>query len=627
MLQINSLTYRIGDRLLFDGASAHIPAGAKIGLVGRNGAGKSTLLALIQGSLAPESGTIVVHPRARVMAVAQEAPGGPRSLLATVLDADRELRRLEAEAAMANDAHRIAEIHTRLADIDAHSAPARAAAILAGLGFDTAAQERPLDDFSGGWRMRVALAATLFVAPDLLLLDEPSNYLDLEGVLWLESHLRSYPHSFILVSHDRALLNTAVNRILHLEGGRLKAYTGGYDAFERARAADLARLSSMKAKQEAERRRIQAFVDRFRYKASKARQAQSRLKMLERMTPVVGVIEGRAPAIHFPRPAPLSPPLLALEGVDAGYGGKPVLRNLDLRIDPDDRIALLGANGNGKSTFAKLLARRLAPLRGRIIAPRTLKVGYFAQHQEDALRAEETPYEHMRARLPDLTESRVRARLGSFGFSADAADRPVSTLSGGEKARLLLALMAAEAPHLLILDEPGNHLDIDSREALIQALNDYDGAVILISHDRRLVEATADRLWRVGGGSVRPFDGDLEAYRAEILKARGARGNGGKVSEGDARREARRRAAAERARLAPLRRRAADAEAQLSVLHEQAARIEQALGNPGLYDGSIADGAAKVTHLRREQARLARAIAAAEENWLAAHAALEEKGG
>ncbi len=627
MLQINALTYRIGDRLLFDSACAHIPAGAKVGLVGRNGAGKSTLLALIRGALAPESGTIVVHPRARVMAVAQEAPSGERSLLATVLDADRELRQLEAEAATARDPHRIADIHNRLADIDAHSAPARAAAILAGLGFDAAAQERPLDDFSGGWRMRVALAATLFVAPDLLLLDEPSNYLDLEGVLWLESHLRSYPHSFILVSHDRALLNTAVNRILHLEGGRLKAYAGGYDAFERARAADLERLRSMKTRQEAERRRIQAFVDRFRYKASKARQAQSRLKMLERMQPVVGVVEGRAPAIHFPKPAPLSPPLLALEGVDVGYGGVPVLRKLDLRIDPDDRIALLGANGNGKSTFAKLLARRLAPLRGRIIAPRTLKIGYFAQHQADELKLEETPYAHMRARLPDLTESRVRARLGGFGFSGDAADRPVSTLSGGEKARLLLALMAAEMPQLLILDEPGNHLDIDSREALIQALNDYDGAVILISHDRRLVEATADRLWRVGDGTVRPFDGDLEAYRADLLKARGVRTNGGKPSRIDARRDARRRAAAERARLAPLRRRAADAEARLSRLHEQAARIERALGNPGLYDGSIADGAAKVAHLRREQARLARAIAAAEEDWLAAHAALEESGG
>ena len=627
MLQINSLTYRIGDRLLFDGASAHVPAGAKIGLVGRNGAGKSTLLALIQGTLAPESGTILVHPRARVMAVAQEAPSGNRSLLATVLDADQELRRLEVEAETAHEPHRIAEIHTRLADMGAHSAPARAAAILAGLGFDAAAQERPLDDFSGGWRMRVALAAVLFVAPDLLLLDEPSNYLDLEGVLWLESYLRTYPHSFILVSHDRALLNTAVNRILHLEDGRLKTYAGGYDAFEQARAADLERLSGMKAKQEAERRRIQAFVDRFRYKASKARQAQSRLKLLERMQPIVGVVEGRAPTIGFPKPAPLSPPLLALEGVAVGYRGVPVLRDLDLRIDPDDRIALLGANGNGKSTFAKLLARRLAPLRGRIIAPRTLKVGYFAQHQADELKASETPYAHMRARLPDLTESKVRARLGGFGFSADAADRPVSTLSGGEKARLLLALMAAEAPQLLILDEPSNHLDIDSREALIRALNDYDGAVVLISHDRRLLEATADRLWRVEEGRVQPFEGDLEAYRADLLKARGVRANGGKEVQADGRRQARRRAAVERARLAPLRQRAADAEARLSSLHEQAARLARALGNPALYDGSIPDGPEKAARLRREQARLDRDIAVAEEDWLAAQAALEENGG
>ncbi|MFQ5348125.1 MAG: ABC-F family ATP-binding cassette domain-containing protein [Rhodothalassiaceae bacterium] len=531
MLQINDLVYRAGDRLLFDGASAFIPAGAKVGLVGRNGAGKSTLLALIEGRLAPEAGSIVRHPRARVLAVAQEAPAGARTVLDAVLDADSELRRLEAEARTATDPQRIAEIHTRLADIDAHSAPARAAAILAGLGFDSEAQMRPLDSFSGGWRMRVALAAVLFLAPDLLLLDEPSNYLDLEGVLWLESHLRTYRHGFILVSHDRSLLNSVVDRTLHLENGRLRDYAGGYDAFERARAAAIERLGAMKARQEAERRRIQAFVDRFRYKASKARQAQSRLKMLARMQPVPDVVEGRSPAFRFPKPEPLSPPLLALEKVAVGYDGAPVLRRLDLRIDPEDRIALLGANGNGKSTFAKLLARRLAPMAGRIVAPPKLRIGYFAQHQADELRAACTPYDEMRERLPDLAESKVRARLGAFGFSADAADRPVATLSGGEKARLLLALMAAGAPQLLILDEPSNHLDIDSREALSQALNDFEGAVILISHDRRLVEATADRLWLVAEGTVRPFAGDLDDYRRALLAARGGSNGSGAKEE------------------------------------------------------------------------------------------------
>ncbi|GAB4133396.1 MAG: ABC-F family ATP-binding cassette domain-containing protein [Rhodothalassiaceae bacterium] len=625
MLHINEMTWRIGDRLLFDRATAHIAPGRRIGLIGRNGAGKSTLLAMIAGTLSPESGSLSVRPRASIAMVGQEAPSGARDLVTAVLDAHRELRALEAEAITARDPHRIAEIHTRLADIGAHAAPARAATILAGLGFDGAAQARPLDSFSGGWRMRVALAAALFLSPDLLLLDEPTNYLDLEGVIWLENFLRSYPYTVLLVSHDRSLLNRAVDGILHLEGGKLTLYAGGYDDFARQRLERNERILAMKTRQEAERRHIQAFVDRFRYKASKARQAQSRLKMLERMTPIVGIVEEHTVPFHFPKPDPLSPPLISLEGVSVGYApDRPVLRNLDLRIDPEDRIALLGANGNGKSTFARLLARRLEPLAGRIVMPRTLRVGYFAQHQIDELHENETPYEHLRALMPDHTEARVRARLGSFGFTADKADRPVSTLSGGEKARLNFALMSFAAPQIMILDEPTNHLDIDSREALMRALNEYDGAVILISHDRHLVEACADRLWIVAEGRIARYDGDMESYRQLLLKERAGRQDSEPASREGSSRKAERRAAADRRQaLAPLREAVDEAERRLAELGEKRARAEQALNNPALYDGTIADGPKKAALLQQEIARLSACIDSAEEDWLAAQAELE----
>lgn len=625
MLHIKDLTYRIGERLLFDQATLHIPPGRKVGLIGRNGAGKSTLLGLITGHLSAESGNISLRPRASLTLVGQEAPSGDRSLVEAVLDAHKEMRALQKEALTTKNPQRIAEIHTRLADLDAHAAPARVAAILAGLGFDEAAQARPLDSFSGGWRMRVALASALFTQPDLLLLDEPTNYLDLEGVIWLENILRTYPYTVIVVSHDRSLLNRAVTHIVHLEAMRLVSYTGGYDNFEKARLLRNERLAAMKSKQDAQRRHLQAFVDRFRAKASKASQAQSRLKMLERLQPIAGVVEEHTIPFSFPKPDPLSPPLISLEGVSVGYEtGKPILRNLDLRIDPDDRIALLGSNGNGKSTFAKLISRRLKPMNGKIIVPRSLKVGYFAQHQLDELHASETPYMHMSALMPDSTEARTRARLGSFGFSADKADRQVDTLSGGEKARLLFALMAHEAPQVMILDEPTNHLDIDSREALIRALNDYDGAVILISHDRRLVDACADRLWLVSDGKVTPFHGDMEDYRQQLLKDRGGRAD----SESDAgvvdqRKASRQSSAQERARLAPFKKRISDAEKALEETAEKKAAIDRALNNPALYDGSIKDGPAKAAHLQQELARLERLISDCETKWFAAQDAYE----
>jgi len=624
MLQLDDISLRIGDRLLFDHARAQIQPGETVGLLGRNGTGKSTLLNMIAGEGAPESGEVRLPPRASVTLVAQEAPSGEQTPREAVLAAHDEIRKLQREAETAQNPERIAEIHTRLADLDADSAPARAAAILAGLGFDETAQAQPLNSFSGGWRMRVALAAALFRQPDLLLLDEPTNYLDLEGVLWLESFLARYPGTVLLVSHDRSLLNRAVDRILHVENGKFVSYAGGFDAFEKARAERLERLASMREKQEAERQRIQAFVDRFRAKASKARQAQSRIKMLERMQPIAAIVEDAVPSFRFPEPEPLSPPLVVLDGAAAGYApDKPILRNLDLRIDPDDRIALLGANGNGKSTFAKLLSGRLKPLSGKLTASPKLKVGYFAQHQLDELRAKETPLQHLQAMAPERTETWVRTRLGSFGFSADKADRPVNTLSGGEKARLLFALMAFEGPQLIILDEPTNHLDIDSREALIQSLNGFEGAVILISHDRRLLEACADRLWVTAGGSVTPYDGDLEAYRKELLTARRAERPARRDEGGEGRKARRRAAAAARADTAKMKERLARAEAEVDSLAQRKSRIAKALENPGLYDGSVNDGPGKAAQLQQELARVDEALAAAEETWLALQSELE----
>ncbi|MGE3872812.1 MAG: ABC-F family ATP-binding cassette domain-containing protein [Parvibaculaceae bacterium] len=504
MLHVNGLTYRIAGRLLLDDASVAIPGGHKVGLVGRNGVGKSTLLHLILGELQSESGTIGLPRNARIGTVAQEAPGGDESLLDTVLAADVERASLLAEAETAEDPHRISEIQLRLADIDAHSAPARAATILSGLGFSEATQAGPCSALSGGWRMRVALASALFASPDVLLLDEPTNYLDLEGTIWLKSFIRSYPHTILMVSHDRDLLNDAVGAILHLERGKLSLYQGNYDSFERQRREQQALTLKLKKKQEDQRKHMEAFVERFRYKASKARQAQSRLKALARLEPIADVIEDRVYPFHFPNPEkPLAPPLVRWDHAAVGYAeGKPILRNITLRLDPDDRIALLGSNGNGKSTFAKLLCGKLTAMSGEMKHPPRLTVGYFAQHQLDELSPERTPYDYFTDLMPESTQAQRRARLGAYGFGAALADSKCKTLSGGEKARLLFALAAFHAPHVLVLDEPTNHLDVDSREALIHAINDYEGAVILISHDRHIIETSADRLWLVAYGTV-----------------------------------------------------------------------------------------------------------------------------
>lgn len=622
MIHINDLTYRIGGRALFDAATVHIAAGQKVGLVGRNGAGKSTLFKLILDELHPDAGSITVRPRARVGRVAQEAPEGEETLIDCVLAHDPERQALLAEAETCHDGHRLAEVHERLSAIDAHSAPARAASILAGLGFDAEAQGRAVGDFSGGWRMRVALAGALFANPDLLLLDEPTNHLDLEATLWLQNYLSNYPGTLVVISHDRELLNEVADRIVHIDQCKLVAYGGNYDRFEQVRREKIDLMAKAAVKQEDQRRKLQAFIDRFRAKATKAAQAQSRVKMLERLGPPISVIEDQPVSFDFPDPEPLSPPIVAIEKGQAGYEpGKPVLRNLSLRVDMDDRIALLGANGNGKSTLAKVLSGRMDLLDGELRRSQKLKIGYFAQHQTEELSLERTPYDHMADLMPQALESKVRAQLGRFGFGQDRADVKVANLSGGEKSRLLFALMSRDAPHLMILDEPTNHLDIDSREALVAALNAYQGAVVLISHDPHLIELAADRLWLVQNGTVTNFDGDLEAYKKLLLEqAREARRDGKEPREGQTNRKDERRAAAElRAQLAPLRKKAQDAEKKVDQLSKKKADLQTKLADPKLYSGP----GEKVSALQRELGDIDKALGEAEEIWFEIQEELE----
>ena len=623
MLRIDNLTYRIAGRILFDRASAVVPAGHKIGLVGRNGSGKSTLLRLIL-----EGGDDAIHlrRRARIATVAQEAPGGAISLLDSVLAGDVERASLLEEAEQASDPERIAEIHIRLADIGSHTAPSRAGAILSGLGFDAAAQAEPLDSFSGGWRMRVALAATLFAEPDVLLLDEPTNYLDLEGTLWLEGYLRAYPHTMLMVSHDRTLLNIAVGGILHLEGGKLTAYEGNYDRFERTRAMRLANESAQRKKQDAQRKHMQAFVDRFRYKASKARQAQSRLKALGRLQPIAAALNDPTVTFNFPDPGELAPPIITLDDCAVGYDDhEPVLSGLTLRIDMDDRIALLGANGNGKSTLAKLLTGRLQPMAGRLFTTPKLRIGYFAQHQIDELREGDSALQHIARLMPGAPDTKARAHLGSFGLTQDKANTPVEALSGGEKARLMIAMMCRAKPHIMVLDEPTNHLDVDAREALVMALNDFPGAILLITHDPHLIEACADRLWLVENGRVAPFDGDVEDYRRRLLGERGAPGAKARVADTAAaapkrnKKDARRAAAQARAGQADLRRSLREAEALIDKRTTEKTRIDSELADPALYDGPTAAMVALLK--RRDEAE--RRLAKAEAHWLKAQSALD----
>lgn len=614
MLRIDDITYAIEGRPLFEGAGAVIPEGHKVGLVGRNGTGKTTLFRLIRGELSLESGAISLPKRARIGGVAQEASATHVSLINTVLAADTERSALLEEAETATDPTRIADIQTRLSDIDAWSAEARAASILKGLGFDDDDQQRPCSDFSGGWRMRVALAAVLFSQPDLLLLDEPTNYLDLEGALWLENYLAKYPHTIIIISHDRGLLNRAVGSILHLEDRKLTFYQGPYDQFAIQRAEKLAQASAMAKKQEHRRAHMQTYVDRFRYQASKAKQAQSRLKALSKMQPISSPQEAALRAFNFPEPEEMSPPIINMEGGVTGYGDTEILRNLDLRIDQDDRIALLGKNGQGKSTLAKLLSDRLPLMAGNMTKSSKLRIGYFAQHQVDELFVDETPIEHLRRLRPIETPARLRSRLAGFGLGPAQAETVVGRLSGGQKARLSLLIATIDAPHMLILDEPTNHLDIESREALVEALTNYSGAVILVTHDMHLLGLVADRLWLVSNGMVKPYDGDLESYRTLLLAREKP------VSKSAAKPTPPKAKRASREAIQGLRSDVRKGEARVTKLNQMRDKLASKLADPAIYEDDK-KGEAEVW--QRKYAEVMNGLDRAESLWMSALEKLE----
>jgi ATP-binding cassette subfamily F protein 3 len=622
MLAITNLTYRIQGRPLFEGASLVLPDGAKAGFVGKNGAGKTTLFNLIQGHMSVDAGSIEVNRRARIGAVAQEAPGNALSVLETVMAADTERAKLMAESETATDPHRIADIHTRLADIDAHTAEARASTILRGLGFDYERQLGPTSELSGGWRMRVALAAVLFAEPDLLLLDEPTNYLDLEGTLWLEKYLTTYPYTVFMISHDRDLLNKAVSSIVHLERGKLTLYSGGYDVFEETRRMQMELSNKSREKTLEQIAHMQAYVDRFRYKASKAKQAQARIKMIAKLKPPAALFDEYAAPFKFENPKKIpASPMITFDGVATGYGDHVVLRHITNRIDPEDRIALVGVNGNGKSTFAKLLAGDLKPMSGEMRRSRGLEIAYFAQHQMDKLKPDHTPLEHVISLMPYDSEAKRRSRIAQMGLTTSRMDTLVKNLSGGERARLLLGLITFGGPGMLILDEPTNHLDIDSRDALVQALNDYTGAVLIISHDRHLIEATVDKLWIAQNGTIEEFDEDLDSYQRMLTggKDRSAKSAPQPTPVVD-KKSARQEGAARRAEVAPLRKSIKDAEQKLTRLRTELEKVEAILANPKTYDGAPE----RVALLGKDKARFMAEIANVEERWLSLSAELEQ---
>ncbi|MGA9581141.1 MAG: ABC-F family ATP-binding cassette domain-containing protein [Allosphingosinicella sp.] len=622
MLNLNAITVRLGGRTILDGATASLPPGGRVGLIGRNGAGKSTLMRVVAGLLDPDGGAAEMPRSARMGYIAQETPAGAATPFETVLAADVERSRLLHEAEETDDAHRLGDIHDRLNAIGAHAAPAKAARILVGLGFDEEMQQRPLDSFSGGWRMRVALAALLFSGPDLLLLDEPSNHLDLEATLWLENFLKGYRATMLIVSHERDLLNNVADHILHLEQGRLTLYPGGYDAFETQRAERLAQLESARANQAAQRARLQDYIARNSARASTAKQAQSRVKALARMAPIAAVAEDPSLTFDFPSPAELKPPLVQLDMAAVGYApGKPVLQRLDLRLDPDDRLALLGRNGNGKTTLARLLAAQLPAMEGEMRASGKLKVGYFTQYQVEELNGDETPLQHMARLMPKATPAAVRAQLGRFGFSGLKATMRVGDMSGGERARLALALITREAPHLLILDEPTNHLDVDAREALVQALNDYRGAVVLVSHDRHMLELTTDRLVLVDGGTAREYSGSLDDY-TDLILGRNQDSGGDKAAAKRSRKDERRAEAQARAQGQSLRKTAQAAEAEIARLEKRKTEIERAMFDPA--SAGAEDSKRTMSELMKLLAETGARLAEAEKNWLEASEAMEK---
>ncbi len=618
MLNLNDITVRLGGRVILDGATAALPPGSRVGLIGRNGAGKSTLVRVVAGMLEPDAGVAAMPRGAKIGYIAQEAPSGTATPFDTVLAADVERATLMAESETSEDPDRLGDVYERLIAIDAYTAPARAAQILLGLGFDEDMQARSLDSFSGGWKMRVALAALLFSQPDLLLLDEPSNHLDLEAVMWLEDFLKSYKATIVVVSHERDFLNNVVDHILHLQGGKITLYPGGYDAFERQRAERLAQIEAARANQAVQREKLQSYIAKNSARASTAKQAQSRQKMLAKMQPIAESFNDPTLSFGFPNPTELRPPLITLDLASVGYSDVPILKRLNLRLDPDDRIALLGRNGNGKTTLARLLAAQLTPMDGAMASSSKMKVGYFTQYQVEELDTDDTPLEHMTHNMKGATPAAVRAQLGRFGFSGDKATTKVGKLSGGERARLALALITRDAPHLLILDEPTNHLDVDAREALVQALNDYTGAVVLVSHDRHMLELTADRLVLVDEGTAREYDGSLDDYIAMILKGDGGKGDA--MSKAD--RKAEKKAAAEaREKQVELRKDARDAEGEIAKLTARRKALDEAMFAPDQAKGDLAK--LSVGELMKKRAEVADRLDSLEAKWLEISEVLE----
>lgn len=632
MLTINGITVRLGGRIILDGASAAIPTGARVGLIGRNGAGKSTLMKVMIGELEPDDGAIEKPRLAKLGYIAQEAPSGNATPEEIVLAADLERTALLEEAETCTDPERLGDVHDRLLAIDAYSAPSRAARILTGLGLDEEMQNQPIESFSGGWRMRVALAALLFSEPDVLLLDEPSNHLDLEATLWLENFLKSYPATLLVISHERDLLNNVVDNILHLQGGKITLYPGGYDSFERQRAERAAQLAAAKASQDAQRARLQDYVARNSARASTAKQAQSRAKMLAKMQPIAAMMEDPSLSFGFPNPDEMRPPLISLDLAAVGYEeNTPILQKLNLRIDPDDRIALLGRNGNGKTTLARLLAAQLPVMEGEMSAPGKMKVGYFTQYQVEELATDSTPLELMNSAMKGQTPGAVRAQLGRFGFSGNRAMSLVEKLSGGERARLALALITRDAPHLLILDEPTNHLDVDAREALVQALNDFTGAVILISHDRHMVELTADRLVLVDKGRATNYDGSMEDYIDFVLdrnqpkkdKGNKSGGSGGKKSGG--KKKGGKQSSKVRAQIRSIKGEITTAEKGIAELQAECSAIDKAMYEPANAAKHLADK--PMSDLLTERAEVAAKLETLEAEWLVLGEKLEDAGG
>ncbi len=621
MLKLDHLTVHIAGRPLLENASLTLPKGTRAGLVGRNGCGKTTLFRVITKDHPSETGTVEIARGWRIGQVAQEAPGTEESLIEIVLAADTERMALLTEAETATDAARISEIQMRLTDIKAHSAEARAATILAGLGFDHEAQQRPASSFSGGWRMRVALAAVLFSRPDLLLLDEPTNYLDLEGTLWLENYISRYPGTVLIISHDRDLLNSAVDSIVHMENLSLEFYRGTFDSFERQRAEKRVLAEKTRAKIEAQAAHMQKFVDRFRYKASKAKQAQSKLKAIEKLRAPALLEESGTMPFQFPAPERISAsPMIKLENVRCGYeADRPILSQIKLNIDADDRIALLGSNGNGKSTFAKLLSERLPEVDGTIVKAPKIKVAMFAQHQMDDLHAEQTPIDHFRPLMPQAGETQVRSKVARMGLNHERMETKCANLSGGEKARLLLGLCTFHGPDLLILDEPTNHLDVGAREALVHGLNEFPGAVILISHDRHLIDATMDRLWLVHDGQVSPYDGDLESYRKLVLKT-GKTKNDAKSVVRQAAGDTSGPGTEKPASPSTLRNKILKKETQIQKLEVAIQKLDSSLSTPGIFK-DFPEKAAKFSKQRVEAEAL---LAQVEEEWLDLSAQLEK---